>query len=203
MLVVIADAADDANILHLLSSTTDAIFTSSGVIGDTAPPAYNELSTPLRSPPPVLGRSQKAERFGANPPRDDDGREKGPLNVDDGERPGSVDLRQRLQKTGGGDEERTGRPRGGLQGGATNCPPLTVVVGHDEGKQVLEWLRTVGGGDGAVTASVAEREDVGKLWGDVVWASDPTNWPKGARTMCSLCSSPCCHVVYGDAQNTE
>lgn len=71
------------------------------------------------------------------------------------------------------------------------CPPLIVVVGHAEGNRVLEWLRGVrsavtgdrtdddDGGDNRVTASLAAREDVGRLWGDVLWASDPRNWPAG------------------------
>lgn len=191
MLVVIANASDDANITHLVSSATDIILTSRrggviGVIGDTASPADDEPST-LRPPPPAaLGRSQEAERGGGDPIFDDDGRKKGSLDGDGG-RTSSVDQRQRRPQTGGGDEERRERSRGELEG-EVNCPPLTVVIGHDEGKRVLEWLRTVG--DGAVTASVAEREDVGKLWGDVVWASDPANWPKGARIMCPFCSSP-------------
>ena len=71
------------------------------------------------------------------------------------------------------------------------CPPLTVVVGHEEGIRVLEWIRGVrsavtgdrrgddDGGGHRATASLAAREDVGRLWGDVLWASDPLNWPAG------------------------
>lgn len=193
MLVVIADAADDANLTHLVSSTTDIIFTSSDVTGDTASsPAYNEPPTSQAPPPAALGRSssRKAERIVGGNPTHDVGREKGPLLKGDIERPGSVEQRQRLQIAEGDGEERTGRwSKGGLTGDL-GCPPLTVVVGHDDGKRALEWLQTVGGG--GVVARVAEREDVGRLWGDVVWASDPANWPKGARiTVCFVCySSP-------------
>lgn len=184
MLVVIADVTDDANIAHLVSSTTDTIFTSSGVTGDdtaSSPPSTAAPQT-LQAPRPARGRGQEAEeRVGGDHPVHDDGREKEALHGDGARDPRSAGQRQSLQKMGGGDEERTGRSRGGLKGNA-NCPPLTVIIGHDEGKRALEWLLTVGGG--SVTARVVEREDVGKLWGDVVWASDPANWPKGARIVC-------------------
>lgn len=67
------------------------------------------------------------------------------------------------------------------------CSPLTVVVGHEEGTAMLEWIRQVcgdGGRDDTVTARLVERKGVGRLWGDVVWASDPSNWPTGACVMC-------------------
>ena len=175
MLVVIAGAADHTNIAHLASATTDIIFPRGGVVGGAASPGYKEPPAMLGSPPPALGASQEVERVGEDAAYDD-GRVGGALNGD-GERPGSVDRRRRLQRTGGGDKDRRERSRGGPERGAGSCPPLTVIVGHDEGKRLLEWLKSAGGG--AVTASVAEREDVGKLWGDVVWASDPANWPKG------------------------
>lgn len=67
------------------------------------------------------------------------------------------------------------------------CSPLTVVVGHEEGTAMLEWIRQArgaGGRDDTVTARLVEREGVGRLWADVVWASDPSNWPTGACVRC-------------------
>eukprot|EP00752_Nemacystus_decipiens_P002923 g2718.t1 len=178
MLVVIANATDDANIARLVSSTTDIVFTRTSFMGDTSPPGYTEPPTTLGSLAPALGGSgRRGQRVGGDTAHGD-GRDGGALEGD-GEGPGGVDQRQRLPKTGGGDEGRRGRSRGGPEGEGAICPPLTIVVGHDDGKRVLEWQQTVGGG--AVTASVEERENVGKLWGDVVWASDPANWPKGLK----------------------
>lgn len=73
---------------------------------------------------------------------------------------------------------------------AGTCPPLTVVVGHDEGSLILEWIRNAQGGgknnrvengDRRLRVHLVEQADVGRLWGDVVWAEDPRNWPKGRQ----------------------
>lgn len=193
MLVVIADATDEDNITRLVSATTDIIFTSGGAVGDTASPAFNETPS-SRSPPPAHGRSQTAQRVGGDTAYEK-GREKG---RGDSKRPGGLGQRQRLLQTGGSDEESLWRSIGGPTGGAS-CPPLTVIVSHGEGRRVLDWLVTVG--SGVVTASVAERDDVGKLWGDVVWASDPANWPKGARIV--VLSPSAAVLIYAQNESFE
>lgn len=80
------------------------------------------------------------------------------------------------------------------------CLPMTVVVSHDRGTRVLEWVREAvrSSHEGRVendsrlnnlkderdqspeaTVRSVDRDDVGRLWGDVVWASNPHNWPVG------------------------
>ncbi|CBJ48989.1 hypothetical protein Esi_0115_0029 [Ectocarpus siliculosus] len=75
-------------------------------------------------------------------------------------------------------------------------PDPACSIESQEGKHLLGWvLRVRGGGDGSgsgersfggngggvVTVDMVERHELGKLWGDVVWASDLTNWPKGSK----------------------
>ncbi|CAB1101305.1 unnamed protein product [Ectocarpus sp. CCAP 1310/34] len=90
----------------------------------------------------------------------------------------------------GGERESSSRAVDG-------CPPLTIIVPHDEGKRLLGWVLRVrgdggdgsrsgggsfgGDGGGVVTVDMVERDEVGKRWGDVLWASDLTNWPKGSK----------------------
>lgn len=80
---------------------------------------------------------------------------------------------------------------------ADACQPLTVIVEHEEGSRMLEWIRQLavqeweghGGGDGSygITARLVERDNVGRLWGDVVWALDLSNWPKSAYRRAYVC----------------
>lgn len=76
------------------------------------------------------------------------------------------------------------------QSGEANCGtrPLVIFIGHEEGEGLLRWIRE-SNKDNEVRAEahetiplkkarLEEREDVGKLWGDVLWASDDRNWPK-------------------------
>lgn len=62
------------------------------------------------------------------------------------------------------------------QSGEATCGnrPLVIFIGHEEGKGLLRWIReTI-----PMKARLEEREDVTKLWGDVLWASDVHNWPR-------------------------
>lgn len=174
-LVVIAGATDE-NLAAAASSATTIFFTD---------------NVPSSEPPPAVRVEGSVDT--SSGPRED--------------RPNSERARRSGKATAGrrGAREETGGdvlgPVADRANGASAvpeepagdaCPPPIVVVGHEEGKRVLEWLRgvhsnavkggstggDVGGGNG-VTASLATREDVGRLWGDVLWASDPRNWPAG------------------------
>lgn len=171
LLVLLAEASDDANIIADVSSAT-AISTFTGAHGG------NGSSALLPVPTLMLGR------FGEGDPR---------------ERSSNQSTHNDSSSVSA--DELGGEPRLPLKGkressskAVDGCPPLTVVVAHEEGKRLLGWmLRVRGGGDGngsgggsfggdgagVVTVHMAERDEVGKLWGDVVWASDLSNWPKG------------------------
>lgn len=89
-----------------------------------------------------------------------------------------------------------------------DCPPVVIVVGHQDGKDMLSWIQgfapttsnvgksladggvgrfgknePTGGenivGAGVIIARLVEQEDVPRLWEDVAWASDARNWPTG------------------------
>ncbi len=163
VLVVVAEGTDDSSIIPVVSSATASVFTANAT-GDTGSPTYNNSAPasrlPLRAP---AGKRREGHQAGENlaqhaseeEPRRDGGR------------------RGRGERVFGGDERGRSARRKEVNG---DCPPLTIVLSHDEGERVFKWLDQVGG---VVTARVVEREEVGKLWGDVVWASDPANWPKG------------------------
>lgn len=177
VLVVIAGATNE-NLASVASSTTTSIFTGNFPNSEPQPTILVDKSVHI-----TTGQ-----------------RENGPNSEQTGQ----------SRKTAGGRGARGGDPGGRVLGSEARrtiisgpsatvpeapptgdaCPPLTVVVGHEEGKRILEWFRGVrsaveggsmGGDDGGgvVTASLAERENVGRLWGDVLWASDPRNWPAG------------------------
>ena len=67
------------------------------------------------------------------------------------------------------------------------CRPQLIFVGYEDGVGMLRWIiETHGRDDWAahqpvvrLKARVEESEHVGRLWGDVLWASDRRNWPKG------------------------
>lgn len=64
------------------------------------------------------------------------------------------------------------------QSGEATCgnQPLVIFIDHEEGKGLLRWTRET---IQIKEARLEEREDVAKLWGDVLWASDDRNWPRG------------------------
>ncbi|CAM9766573.1 unnamed protein product, partial [Hapterophycus canaliculatus] len=172
-LVVIAAASDDANIVPLASSATE--ITLAATMRDGGESSHS------RAPPPAGNRRG---REGKGSPRER--RKDRPQDSGEGEDKGGS--QQQRREPAGGEDESSLRSR------APACPPLTVVVGNEEGSRMLEWVlavrdeSSVDGGDerldaergGVVTARLAERDDVGRLWGDVIWAEEPANWPRGA-----------------------
>lgn len=172
VLVVVAGAAED-NLVSVASSATTSLFTGKTPNG-------------VESPSTVLVENS-VDTSGSGEDRPNPERAQQSGNIE-GRRGASVDVERGVLGSVAGfasgpsaaPEERPG----------DTCSPLTVVVGNEEGERVLEWLRGARGagkdrdtggddGEGSVTASLVKREDVGKLWGDVLWASDPRNWPAG------------------------
>lgn len=209
VLVVIAEATadDNADIITTVSSATADVFAPNNGISDdyTGSPSYHKRTAAALSSEFAHGEEKGQRRFGGNP-QNEDGNKEPRLRDDNGVQRGEKP--QRRLQAGGGEKGRSVREQGG--GGA--CPPLTVVVGHEEGKRMLELVRMAHGegdgssdgseqGGGVVTARLAERDDVGKLWRDVVWASDPVNWPKGVRKSAVVLriypSADCLCLLYG------
>lgn len=174
VVLVVIGTDGKADIIPAVSSATAYTFTT-------------RYDKPVVTPSPLefVHGEETEQRVEGNPRTDYDyGSEELKLHGDGGQG-GESPLRRNIN---GGDESRSVKQEG--EGGA--CPPLTVVVGHEEGKRMLEWVRMAHGerggpsdgggrGGGEVTARLAERDYVGKLWRDVVWASNPVNWPKGVR----------------------
>ncbi|CAN0063792.1 unnamed protein product [Ectocarpus fasciculatus] len=171
LLVVLAEPSDDANILATVSSATTAMSAFAGGADD----GDNDSLALPRVPMLVL------DRPGGGGPQERSNNQSTHI----GRSAGELGVERRLPSGG----ERESSSSEAVDG----CPPLTIVVAHEEGKRLLGWvLRVQGGGVGGgsggggnggrvVTVDMVERDEVGKLWGDVVWASDLTNWPKGSK----------------------
>ncbi|CAM9921687.1 unnamed protein product [Ectocarpus sp. 8 AP-2014] len=179
LLVVLAEASDDANMIAAVSSVT-AI---SAVAG--AHDGSNGSSALPPVPMLVLGR-----------PGGGDPHERSNEQSTHNDSSSSSSSSSSAGQLGGERRLPLGGERELSSNAVDGCPPLTIVVAHEEGKRLLGWvLRVGGGGDGSgsgegsfggngggvVTVDMVERDEVGKLWGDVVWASDLTNWPKGSK----------------------
>lgn len=186
MLVVVAEGTDDASIIPVVSSATASVFAANTTGDDGSPTYINKAPAPRLPLPAPAGRHREGRQAGGNPARQSS--EEEPRR--DGESRGRGE-----RVVGGGETERSLR-RKERDGG---CPPLTIVVSHDEGERVLKWLDQVGG---AATARVVEREEVGKLWGDVVWASDQANWPKGGYS-CAIIPSAGRSVCYNEVSKVR
>lgn len=170
-IVVVAAGPADTDLTAVASAATTSLFTGS---------ASN--NKPL---PAVLQRRRERGEFTNGDQSHDSGRELA-KKVADGE-----------DQHGNASPTTTADPRNSLSVGLEHpaeepCPPLAVVVGHQDSRRILEWIRDAprgggGGGEGGgggyrVTARLTERGEVGRLWGDVAWASDSGNWPAGVYT---------------------
>ncbi|CAM9295118.1 unnamed protein product, partial [Scytosiphon promiscuus] len=180
-LVVVAAGSQDEDIVPIVSSATESIFAAAAAL-------HGGQSPHSRTPARALAEHGRGREREDSP----EGWEEERRSQDDSER--------REEDGGGGTQQRRHNPPGGeddpsSRAQAPACPPLTVVVGHSEGSRMLEWVLAVrdssgvdGGGEragahgrGAVTARLAERDEVGRLWGDVVWAGEPSNWPRAGH----------------------
>ncbi|CAM9874374.1 unnamed protein product [Ectocarpus sp. 4 AP-2014] len=181
LLVVLTEASDDADMIAAVSSATVISAFAGGHDGSNGSSAF--------PPVPMLALG----RPGGGDPHE---RSSDQSTHNDSSSSSSSSSGSSAGQLGGERRFPLGGERESPSNAVDGCPPLTIVVAHDEGKRLLGWvLRVRGGGGGSgseggsfggngggvVAVDMVERDEVGKLWGDVVWASDLTNWPKGSK----------------------